>query len=104
MHAAAKVGSYVVKEDGRRIGEQLMQGDPEPWGQSWPGCDFRYPNPIPEWRTKHAIACNVHVTGRTTRHGSDIGQYDGWWVRVQIEWVGDCEPSTFSYGWMKVAD
>ncbi len=83
----------VVKLDERDITEQLLDGD----GWSVPGyagCDFRFPifaGPIKN------VAVNVEVVGRTLqrRSGAD-------WVRVKIEWVGDCEPSTFSKGWMLV--
>jgi hypothetical protein len=39
------------------------------------------------------------ITGRTVkrRMGDE-------WVRVRIEWVGDCEPSTFCSGWLLVDD
>ena len=90
------VGAYVIL-DHKNIGELLMPGDPEPVGDGWPGCDFRFPNPIFEWREKHAIACNVHVTGRTLQLRDSCS-----FVRVKVEWVGDCEPSTYCGGWMKV--
>ena len=89
--------------DGGGLGERLLPGDPEPWGKGWPGCDFRWPSPVLAWRGKHDIACNVHVTGTKLRHGSTIGRTDGMWARVRIEWVGDCEPSTFCGGYMAVA-
>lgn len=100
----AAVGSYVVLDDSvrRPCGERLLKGDPEPIGSGWPGCDFRWPNPVPGWETSRAIACNIHVTGRVIRYGEKIGLGDGYWVRVSIEWVGDCEPSKYGSGWMKV--
>ena len=91
-----KVGS-VVKTDGTsRLPVKLLAGD-DFVDAGFPGCDFRFPNPVREWETKHAIAVNVTVTGRTTQRkdGAD-------WVRVCFEWVGDCEPSTYSRGWMLV--
>ena len=89
------VGS-IVYLDGKNIGEKLLPGD-DACG-SWQGCDFRYPNPVQGWEVKHAIACNVSITGRTMQivNGSRC-------VRVKIEWVGDCEPSTFSSGWLLLA-
>jgi hypothetical protein len=92
----AEVGS-VVHLDGHPFAERLLAGDPEPVGDGWPGCDFRYPNPVNEWRESHAIACNVHVTGRTLQN-----RFGSLWVRVSIEWVGDCEPSTYGSGWLLV--
>ena len=90
---APEVGSFVKLDEGR-IGEKLLPGDDFTCA-GWDGCDFRYPNPVSIWRESRAIACNVHVTGRTIQY-KDGGRR----VRVKIEWVGDCEPSTFSGGWM----
>jgi len=98
----ARVGSVVVLDSGTC--ERLLPGDPEPIGTGWPGCDFRWPNPVAEWREKHSIACNVHVSGRKARWGADIGRNSCWWVRVKIEWVGDCEPSTYGSGYMLIED
>ena len=94
MKIAATVGSALELDSGRV--ELLLEGD-DVTCPGWDGCDFRYPNPVLGWEKKHAIACNVHVTGRKIRrrNGSQ-------WVRVRIEWVGDCEPSTFSGGWLLV--
>jgi len=45
-----------------------------------------------------SIAVNITVTGRTVQE-----RQESYWVRVQIEAVGDGEPSTFWGGWMEVA-
>ena len=91
-----KVGSVVKFDDSRRLPERLLEGD-DYVDSGFPGCDFRYPNPVREWATSRAIACNVTVTGRTTQRKDGAN-----WVRVLVEWVGDCEPSTYSRGWMLV--
>ena len=87
------LGSYVVL-DGKTIGEKLLEGDKFS-DAGYPGCEFRYPvqsdGPI------KSVAVNVKVTGR-----KEIYKNGAMWVRVMIEWVGDCEPSTFSGGWMLV--
>ena len=90
----AAVGAALELDSGRC--EQLLEGDDNVC-PGWDGCDFRFPNPVRGWEVKHAIACNVHVTGRTVqrRHGSD-------WVRVRVEWVQDCEDNTFGSGWLLV--
>lgn len=70
---------------------------PEQWGWAmplaaceWDGAAFRLPSAnFPDVR----LAVNVTVTGRTIQKG---------FVRVQIEFVGDGEPSTFCGGWMQV--
>lgn len=84
----AKVGTYVIL-DGRQVGECLLPCD------DWDDADFRWPNPIPEWRTSRAIACNVHVTGRTVQY-----RMGSFWVRCTVEWVGDGEPNTSCKGWI----
>lgn len=55
----------------------------------FPGCDYRIKCQFCE------PAVNVSVTGRVARW------FDGeWHVRAKIEFVGDCEPSTFVNGWL----
>lgn len=87
------VGSY-IKLDARNIGEKLLPGD-DFCDSGYPGCEFRFPlsggGPI------KSVAVNVKVTGRTIQY-----RQGSMWIRVQIEWVGDCEPSTYSGGWMLV--
>ncbi len=92
----AKVGS-VVELDGKRISEKLLPGDDNVC-PGWLGCDFRWPNRHYPDPTRHAIACNVTVTGNTLQRRNGA-----LYARVRIEWVGDCEPSTFSGGWLLVA-
>jgi len=84
---AAKIGSY-VELDNRR-GELLGEGHP-PVLPGFAGCQFSFKCPL-----GRPIACNVEITGRTLqrRQGADA-------IRVRIEWVGDCEPSTFTRGWL----
>jgi hypothetical protein len=91
----AHVNSY-VQLDGGRLGDKLLVGD-DFVDEGFAGCDFRYPNPVREWRESRAIACNVHVTGRTFQFKSGYRV-----VRVKVEWVGDCEPSTFTSGWLYI--
>ncbi len=81
------VGS-VIMPDGWRFAEKLI---PETWDKA----DFRIPTPhlAP---VIESLAVKVEVTGRTYQRKN--GEY---WVRVRIEYVGDCEPSTFVPGWMK---
>jgi len=88
-----EVGSLIELDDRDHIGELLREGD-DFTCPGYPGCDFRFPinfGPIKD------VAVNVKVTGRTRqiRTGSH-------WVRVQVEFVGDCEPSTFAGGWMRI--
>ena len=95
---APVVGSFIVKEGepvGEIMGEELLPCD------DWDKAEFRWPNPIPEWREKHAIAVNVEITGRTFQRipwhvGDD-------WIRVKLTWLKDGgEPDTSSGGWLWV--
>jgi hypothetical protein len=91
-NAEAVVGSY-IRRDGVQFGANLLPCD------DWDRASFRWPNPIPEWRESHAIACNVEITGRT------IQRYNGaLWVRVKITWVGDREPDTTTGGYMLLTE
>ena len=81
------VGAYIRKDDGGD-GRLLPCDD-------WDKAEFRWPNPIPEWREKHATAVNVEITGTTVRR-----KWYGGWVRVKMTWVKEDEPDTSSGGWM----
>lgn len=87
----AEVGS-VIRLDEKNYSEVLLEGE-DFVDSGFPGCDFRFP----VMNGLHKIAVNIMVTGRTSQYRDGAR-----WVRVKIEWVGDCEPSTFSGGWMKV--
>lgn len=80
-----KVGS-VIKPDGWSLAQRLEDS-------YWSEAAFRIPTSRLAGIT--SIAVNVTITGRTLqrREGS-------LWVRVQIEFVGDGEPSTYHSGWM----
>ena len=82
-----KVGSYICADTwGKRdiFGVDLIVSD---WGKA----QFRAP-------LAYDVAVNIKVTGRTVQPDSRmIG-----WVRVEIEFVGDCEPSEFVRGWMRI--
>ncbi len=84
----AEVGDVIERESGNC--DRLLECE-------WDGADFRWPNPIQEWKMSHARAVNIHITGRTFQHRSG----GTWWVRVSMEFVGDGEPSTFCRAWLK---
>ena len=92
---APVVGSFIVKDGKEPIGEELLPCD------DWDKAEFRWPNPIPEWRENHATAVNVEITGRTLQRipwheGSD-------WIRVKLTWLtDDGEPNKTSGGWLWV--
>ena len=81
----AKVGDY-IEPDGWRFGERLQSS-------TWEAAEFYLPTGY-DFGIK-VLAVNIKVTGRTIkcRHGAR-------YVRVQIEFVGDGEPSTFHSGWL----
>ncbi len=85
--ATPAVGGCIWIEGGSLCGIGLRDGDAYV-DAGFAGCDFR---------TDRGTAINVEVTGRTfQRHaGCDV-------VRIRIEFVGDCEASTFESGWMAV--
>jgi len=84
------VGSIVKLDNGRC--EAMLAGE-DFVDSGFAGCDFRFPLP----NAGLEVAVNIHVTGRTVqqRNGAE-------WVRCKVEWVGDCEPSTFCGGWLRV--
>ena len=96
-HAVTPEVGSVVNLDGPRHGEELLEGDA--WSVSgYDGCDFRFPcNPAGPIKS---VACNVVVTGRVCQKA--FGVDGGLWIRCKVEFVGDCEPSTFASGWMLV--
>jgi hypothetical protein len=98
LDVTPKVGSYLIPDGPRHhayaIGELLLPGE-DYVDSGFAGCQFRYPNPV--FGASRAIAINLEITGRTIQY-RDGGRY----VRVKIEWVGDCEPSTFTRGWLRV--
>ncbi len=68
----------IVWPDGGRC-EVLLPSD-------WDKAATRFPNPFPDWRVKHAIACNVEITGtKPIRKNGDC------WLRGKLTWVGDGE-------------
>ena len=77
-----KVGS-MVRLDERSWTESLLPCE-------WEAAEFRFPG-------KQNMACNVTVTGRTFQRRDG-----GMWVRCQVEFVNDGEPSTFAKGWLAV--
>lgn len=88
-----KVGDW-IDFDGGRLGTLLCEDDGFS-DSGFPGCEFRTE---PRDGLHGGLAINVRVTGRTPRWNSS-GQFWGW--RVQVEFVGDCEPSSFVGGWMR---
>lgn len=84
-----QVGS-IIKPEAWFGGMPLLESD-------WDKAQFRLKTMSGEYGGPvKSIAVNIKVTGKTyQRFGDDQ------WIRVQIEWVGDGEPSTFSGGWLK---
>lgn len=79
------VGS-VIHPDNWRFSQKLIPSN-------WDAAQFCIPTGH-DYGITH-LSVNVRVTGRTFQRRE--GDY---WVRVQIEFVGDGEPSTFHGGWM----
>lgn len=60
---------------------------------SFAGCQYRLPS---NCAMDYKIAVNIKVTGRKSHNIYN----DRFRTRVQIEFVGDGTPSTFTHGWM----
>jgi len=84
-----------IKVDGAKTHFRLTDGI-EYVDSGFPGCDFYAVREFVEY--PYSIACNVTVTGRTIQRPDGVHGRRA--VRVELEWVGDCEPSTFSKGWL----
>lgn len=85
----AMVGNY-IHPDGWRFGECLRSS-------SWDKARFYLPTGY-NFGIKE-IATNIYISGRKFIH-NDGNVY----IRVQIEFVGDGEPNTYTYGLMKLND
>jgi len=81
------IGSGVLLEPSRRWVQLL--------GSDWDKCQFRIPDPV--FGIERGIACNIKITGHTL-----IRKYDCLLKRIRITWVGDGEPDTHSFGWIRV--
>lgn len=86
------VGDRIIL-DNKAISERLLPGDTFS-DSGYPGCEFRFPRYC---TVVPSVAINIRITGRKIiwRQGENM-------IRIRIEWVGDCEPSTFSGGWLVV--
>jgi hypothetical protein len=58
----------------------------------FPGCEFRLRDDAGPLDQR---AVNITVTGRTVQRNNN-----GPAVRIKVEWVGDCEESSFQGGWL----
>lgn len=87
------VGTYIIP-DGKTVGKVLTPGD-VPVDSGYPGSQFRWP--VENGGPIKSVAVNIEITGHTLQR-----KHGGYCVRVKMEWVGDCEPSTFSSGWLFV--
>ena len=88
------IGIY-TKPDGWEIGGLLTKAD-DYKDSSFPGCQYR----LESGRyTDLKLAVNIKVTGRKIHLENDLFK-----LRVQVEFVGDGEPSSFCGGWIHSKD
>jgi len=87
--AGPSVGSC-IKPDGWAISTLLTECT------DWEAAPFR----LRATRTKINFAVRVEVSGKKIRWDAPFGGAPG--VRIKITFVGDGEPDTVTYGWMKV--
>lgn len=80
----------VIRMDGGNIHGAKRVDEPRV-DAGYAGCDWRI------GLRHHELAINLRITGRVAQswHGSN-------WIRCEIEWVGDYEPSTFTRAWLRV--
>ena len=87
-----RVGEW-VEPDNWNFGASLNPGDPYV-DSGFPGCQFR----VELSRTNIDLAVNLKVTGNP--HFTYYNKEAHYRSRVRIEFVGDCEPSEFTGGWL----
>ena len=95
---APKAGNYVEPDGWQHarsgsIGDNLICGDDI--DRTLLGATFRLPTGFSEPLCT-SLPVNIRVTGSK---GHNVG-WHRYKVRVEIEWVKDCEASEFSRGWM----
>jgi hypothetical protein len=83
------IGDTILADGWRGIVEMLREGD-KPVDSGYPGCQFR----VTCFQTDVTLAVNVTTTGQPKWVN---GIYKS---RCKIEFVGDCEPSTFAGGYI----
>ena len=71
---------------------EVLQADDGYKDSGFPGCQFRVVT------QSFTIAVNIKVTGKP--HWAGCWSGNTWKSRCKIEFVGDCEPSTFTGGWL----
>lgn len=88
----ARDGDY-LEPDGWPRGEKISVDTDTFRDAGWPGCAFRVPC------RDFSLGINITVTGRPHYRSvhRDLNYYRS---RCRIEFVGDCEPSTFAGGWI----
>ena len=82
-------GAVIRMDDGRIFGAKRT--DEPRMDAGFAGCQFRLGLRF------HEIAINVRITGRVEKTWSRAG-----WMRCEIEYVGDYEPSEFVRAWVRV--
>jgi hypothetical protein len=88
-----KIDDYVKPDDW--YSGHCLEGSDGFSDSGFPGCQFRLPCDSYEVGGTGPLAVNIKVTGRSWRlYKGELA------VRVKIEFVGDCEPSTFASGWL----
>lgn len=88
------VGGLVLIGD-RLCSELLKQGD-DTVDSGYRGSQFR----IDVLGGSETRPVDIEITGRTIQRRP---YQQGFWIKINIVWVGDCEPDTRSAGWLFVA-
>jgi hypothetical protein len=85
-----EIGNYITPDEWK-CGGKLIASDNYS-DEEFPGCQFRLESAN---HTNVKYAVNVKITGRKINYDLISKR-----VRVEIEFVGDGEPSTKTHGWM----
>src|ERR1041384_2449707 len=84
--AEVKVGSEIIPDGWHGARSKLIPSE-------WDAADFRLPSYSYDGI---AYGVKIGITGRKIRY--NLPGRTGMFVRVEIEWVNDGEPNTFSHG------
>ena len=88
------IGGLIRHDD--RDYSRLLEGD-DFVDSGYGGSQFRVPTGFSHCPS---VPLNITITGRTIQRE----RWGGAWVRIKIEWVNDCEPNTFTGGWLQTTD
>ena len=94
MNTLNNISGAFIKPDGWIDGELLTADTDTYTDDGWKGCDYRLPS------NGGDLAVNITPTGKL-HYTESYSRFD-YKLRVKIEFVGDCEASSFHKGWLHI--